>query len=67
MKGRILIELTTKVPDSGSGMPDLGHDVYWLMKELPKLEYKNTNGQIKPLSDKYTVSRVETNAEPTSD
>jgi len=66
VKGRIVIELETQVPDSGSGMPDLGHDVYWLMKELPNLEYKTTNGQMRPLSEKYTVSKVRTEAEPTS-
>ena len=66
MKGRIAIELTTEIPDSGSGMPDLGHDVYWLMKELAKLEYKTTNGQMKPLSEKYIVSKVQTSAEPAS-
>jgi len=65
LRGRILIELTADVPDTGSGMPDLGHDVYWLMKELPKLEYKTTNGKMKPLSEKYTVSKVRTEGEPT--
>jgi hypothetical protein len=33
MEGRITIELRTEhTPDSGSGLPDLGHDAYWLMK-----------------------------------
>lgn len=67
MKGRILIELTTETPDSGSGMPDLGHDVYWLMKELPNLEYKTTSGKMKPLSEKYVVSKVQTKAEPATE
>jgi hypothetical protein len=63
MKGTIVIALTTDTPDSGSGMPDLGHDVYWLMKELPKLEYKDTNGRLRPLSDKYQITSVQTEAE----
>lgn len=64
MKAKLVFELTTKVPDSGSGMPDLGHDVYWLMKELPNLRYKDTNGKMKPLSSKYAISRVRTEAQP---
>jgi hypothetical protein len=38
MNGRIIIELSTNTPDTGSGLPDLGHVGYWLMKEIPKLE-----------------------------
>lgn len=60
MRGTIVIELTTATPDSGSGMPDLGHDTYWLMKELPKMEYKDTNGKMRPLGDKYEVASVKT-------
>jgi hypothetical protein len=64
LRAKIVIELTTKVPDSGSGMPDLGHDAYWLMKELPNLQYKDTNGKMKPLSSKYAISKVRTEAQP---
>jgi hypothetical protein len=60
MRGTITIELITTIPDSGSGMPDLGHDVYWLMKELPNLEYKDTNGKMKRLSTKYEIASVRT-------
>lgn len=59
-----MIELTTEIPDSGSGMPDLGHDVYWLMKELPNLQFKDTNGKMKPLSAKYGISLARTEAQP---
>jgi hypothetical protein len=58
--GGITIHLTTKTPESGSGMPDLGHDAYWLMKELPQLSYKDTKGKMKLLSEKYEVSLVQT-------
>jgi GTP-dependent phosphoenolpyruvate carboxykinase len=53
--------MTTKIPDSGSGMPDLGHDAYWLMKHLPAMEFKDTNGKMKPLSAKYEIASVKTN------
>lgn len=65
LKGTITISLTTEAPDSGSGMPDLGHDVYWLMKELPNLAYKDTNGKMRPLSDKYKILSVRTEGHPT--
>lgn len=63
MKGTITIVLTTEIPDSGSGMPDLGHDTYHLIKELPKLQYKDTNGKLRPLSDKYEIASVRTEAD----
>lgn len=63
MKGTITLELETETQDSGSGMPDLGHDAYWLMKELPKLIFKDTNGKEKPIGDKYKIIRVATEAE----
>lgn len=66
MRGRIIIELATeKTPDSGSGLPDLGHDAYWLKKEIPKLEFKDANGKVGPISDKYEVVRLTTSVEPT--
>jgi hypothetical protein len=60
MNGKITIELVTKTPDSGSGMPDLGHDAYWLKKTLPTLEFKDSNGKMRKLEEKYTVVRVAT-------
>lgn len=65
LKAKIVIELTTEIPDSGSGMPELGHDVYWLMKELPNLQFKDSNGKMKPLSDGYEISQVRTEAQST--
>ncbi len=63
MHARITIELTTDTPDTGSGMPDLGHDTYWLMKELPKLNFKDASGNLRPLSDKYKITLVRTEAQ----
>jgi hypothetical protein len=62
MKGKITIEMTTDTPDSGSGMPDLGHDTYWLMKEIPKLTFKDSNGKERKISDKYEITGVRTEA-----
>jgi hypothetical protein len=47
LQGKITIELKTDTPDSGSGMPDLGHDAYWLRKELPNLTVKDCQGRSK--------------------
>lgn len=63
MKGKITVELTTETPDSGSGMPDLGHMAYWLKKELPNLTFTDSNGKERKLSDKFEVVRVSTEAE----
>jgi hypothetical protein len=63
MKDKITIELTTETPDSGSGMPDLGHVAYWLRKELPNLTFKDANGKERKLSEKYEIARVSTEAE----
>jgi hypothetical protein len=63
MNGKITIELVTKTPDSGSGMPDLGHDAYWLKKILPTLEFEDTHGKKHELGEKYTVVRVSTQIE----
>ncbi len=55
-KGAITIELTTeKTADSGSGIPDLGHDAYWLMKTIPGLVFKDSNGKERALSEKYEI------------
>lgn len=61
MKGTITISLTTDTPDSGSGLPDLGHDLYWLIKELPELTYRSGSREIR-LGDKYTISAIQTSA-----
>jgi hypothetical protein len=61
MDGRITIELRAKhTPESGSGLVDLSHDAYWLKKEIPGLEYKDTNGKMRPIGDSYDVVRVST-------
>lgn len=61
--GKITIELITETPDSGSGLPDLGHDAYWLKKTLPTLEFKDSNGKMRKLEEKYKVVRVATQIE----
>ena len=63
MQGFITIRLRTEhTPDTGSGLPDLGHDAYWLMKEIPKLDFKDANGKIRPIGDKYSIIEATTSA-----
>ena len=67
MQGRIMLELRTKTPDTGSGLPDLGHDAYWLMKQLPGIVYKDANGKERPLGDKYRIIEARIAAGPVPD
>lgn len=61
MEGRITLELrAAHTPDTGSGLPDLGHDAYWLMKEIPQLLFKDANGKECPIGDKYEIIRAST-------
>jgi len=61
MEGRITIELRTDhTPDSGSGLPDLGHDAYWLMKQIPTIPFKDANGKERPIGEKYEIVRAST-------
>lgn len=64
MEGQITIELRTKhTPDTGSGLPDLGHDAYWLKKTIPTLVFRDANGKERPIAEKYTIVRVRTEIE----
>jgi hypothetical protein len=61
MEGKITIELrVAKTPDSGSGLPDLGHDAYFLKKTIPGLTFKDANGKERPIGEKYEVVNVAT-------
>jgi hypothetical protein len=63
VEGFITIRLRTPhTPDSGSGLPDLGHDAYWLMKRIPELEFKDANGKTRPIGEKYSVIEATTSA-----
>lgn len=56
MEGTIAIKLRTdKTIETGSGLPDLGHDAYWLTKTVPDLTFKDSNGKERPLGDKYEI------------
>ncbi len=56
MEGFITIRLRTEhTPDTGSGLPDLGHDAYWLMKRIRELEYKDANGKLQALGEQYSI------------
>jgi hypothetical protein len=58
MKGTIRIELRTlkDLPESGSKMPEMGHDAYWLKKALAELAWDEGTR----LLDKYEVVALET-------
>ncbi len=60
MEGTITIALRTDTRDNGSGLPDLGHDAYWLMKEIPALTFKDRNGKERPIGEKYEIVRAST-------
>lgn len=61
MEGRITIELRTEhTPNSGSGLPDLGHDAYWLMKMIRDLACTDKNGNETTMGEKYPIVRAST-------
>jgi hypothetical protein len=61
LEGKITIELRTDhTPDSGSGLPDLGHDAYWLMKMIRDLVYEDAGGTKTKMGEKYPIVRATT-------
>ena len=62
MKSKLIIELDRikDQSDTGSGMPDLGHDIYFIKKEILNLKWTDSDGNEHPLSDKYTVGTLRT-------
>jgi hypothetical protein len=62
LKSKLSIELDriNDQPDTGSGMPDLGHDVYFVKKEILNLEWTEANGTVHTLGEKYTVGTLRT-------
>lgn len=61
MEGTITIELRTETtPESGSKLPDLGHDAYWLMKMIRDLPYEDANGKETKMGEKYPIIRAST-------
>lgn len=62
MAGKIIIELTTTSSENGSEMPDLGHDLYWLMREIPRLIFHDPDGGERSIADIYEITRVTTEA-----
>jgi hypothetical protein len=64
MEGTITIELRTdKTAESGSGLPDLGHDAYWLMKTIPDLTFNDCNGKERLLGGKYEIVEARVSVE----
>jgi hypothetical protein len=44
-------------------MPDLGHDLYWLMREIPRLIFHDPDGGERSIADMYEITRVTTEAQ----
>lgn len=64
-EGTITIELVRTRPETptGSGLPDLGHTAYQLMKSLPALPYKDVGGKLRPLGDHFRIRTVSTSGD----
>lgn len=62
VQGRITIELTAEIPDTGSRLPDLAHTAYWLKKELPELTFTDKDGKDHRIGDRYEVTRISADA-----
>jgi hypothetical protein len=63
VKSKLIIELDRikEQADTGSGMPDLGHDIYWIKREILNLTWKDEKtGKEHKLGDKYTVGTLRT-------
>ena len=60
MRGTITIELTRRNPtrETGSDLPDLGHDGYWFAKQLPDLVWTSKVGEQVRMGDYYEVTAV---------
>jgi hypothetical protein len=54
MEGIITIRLRALRTTKGA-LPDLGFDASWLVKELPNIEFKDADGKMKRIDEKYAV------------
>jgi hypothetical protein len=62
VKSKLIIELDRikDQSDTGSGMPDLGHDIYFVKANILDLEWTDNNGKVHKLGEKYTVGALRT-------
>jgi hypothetical protein len=60
VEGTITIELTRRQPtrETGSDLPDLGHDGYWFAKQVRDLVWKSKSGEEVRMDDYYEVTAV---------
>lgn len=60
MRGKITIELTRKAEtrETGSDLPDLGHDAYWFAKEIRELVWTGKTGEEVRMADFYDVTAI---------
>src|SRR3954451_21651371 len=59
-QGKITIELTRKreTRETGSDLPDLGHDAYWLAKQIRELVGTSKAGEEVRMGDFYDVTAI---------
>ena len=57
MRGKVIIELALDhTPDTGSGLPDIGHVAYDLRKHIEQYEWPDKNtGKVWKLSEHWRV------------
>lgn len=60
MQGKIAIELTRRpeTRETGSDLPDLGHDAYWFVKQIRELVWTSKSGEEVRMDDFYEVTGV---------
>jgi len=54
MEGIITVRLRALHTTKGA-LPDLGFDASWLVKEIPNIQFKDADGNMKPIAEKYEV------------
>jgi len=63
---KITIELVTKKPETGSGMPDLAQDAYTFKKEIPEIRWHGKDGKGNyRMGDKYRIASLKVEQEVT--
>jgi hypothetical protein len=54
MEGTITIRLRALHTTKGA-LPDIGFDASWLVKEIPDMQYKDADGTMKRIGEKYEI------------
>ena len=64
MQGKITIELTRRggTRETGSDLPDLGHDAYWFAKQMRELVWQSKSGEQVRMADYYDATSISVNS-----